>query len=142
MTIYILLSIKTRIETPNTEIISVTDHQFISYYPLKQGLKHGKGERYFHWWRGFISYYPLKQGLKLLPDGKVQIHEVKIYILLSIKTRIETFIYLFVCHYFILIYILLSIKTRIETLLPSAGSAISLYNCLVSETRRFSDRRY
>ncbi len=37
---------------------------FISYYPLKQGLKRG----YTNLWQGFytqfISYYPLKQGLK------------------------------------------------------------------------------
>ena len=41
----------------------------------------------------FISYYPLKQGLKLnsYPDKSVP---VPIYILLSIKTRIETFLIL------------------------------------------------
>ena len=39
---------------------------------------------------GFISYYPLKQGLKHW-EGTVQdIRKGKIYILLSIKTRIET----------------------------------------------------
>ncbi len=38
----------------------------------------------------FISYYPLKQGLKL-NTGQWEIQYAKqIYILLSIKTRIET----------------------------------------------------
>ena len=37
---------------------------FISYYPLKQGLKpHDYPPRYLQD-IGFISYYPLKQGLK------------------------------------------------------------------------------
>ena len=64
--------------------------------------------------RRFISYYPLKQGLKLyggqLPTG---IH--LIYILLSIKTRIETTIRNYRIVALVCIYILLSIKTRIET---------------------------
>ena len=37
----------------------------------------------------FISYYPLKQGLKLI-DSCPEVKDVLIYILLSIKTRIET----------------------------------------------------
>ena len=38
---------------------------------------------------GFISYYPLKQGLK--QPIEISANEIKIiYILLSIKTRIET----------------------------------------------------
>jgi len=39
---------------------------------------------------GFISYYPLKQGLKHLDDYVFTIWGFSIYILLSIKTRIET----------------------------------------------------
>ena len=40
-------------------------------------------------WMRFISYYPLKQGLK--PEGfALPLLSSKIYILLSIKTRIET----------------------------------------------------
>ena len=37
----------------------------------------------------FISYYPLKQGLKLRRNRKIT-QPLPIYILLSIKTRIET----------------------------------------------------
>ncbi len=64
MWIYILLSIKTRIETHIQTKITSRHTLFISYYPLKQGLKPNstilpKLERTL-----FISYYPLKQGLK------------------------------------------------------------------------------
>ena len=38
--IYILLSIKTRIETYPVSTNDVIQRLFISYYPLKQGLKH------------------------------------------------------------------------------------------------------
>ena len=38
-TIYILLSIKTRIETLLCIEASLPQYRFISYYPLKQGLK-------------------------------------------------------------------------------------------------------
>ena len=113
--IYILLSIKTRIET----VLGIIN-----------GLR----------WRLFISYYPLKQGLKLELEPS-PIPREDIYILLSIKTRIETLrrlasrfvLLLFISYYplkqglklsrvffisliFLLIYILLSIKTRIETI--------------------------
>ncbi len=37
--IYILLSIKTRIETKEDKMAQFNMTQFISYYPLKQGLK-------------------------------------------------------------------------------------------------------
>ncbi len=37
--IYILLSIKTRIETRKVRSLSAGQERFISYYPLKQGLK-------------------------------------------------------------------------------------------------------
>ena len=38
--------------------------EFISYYPLKQGLKPSKMKQAMKRGTGFISYYPLKQGLK------------------------------------------------------------------------------
>jgi len=38
--IYILLSIKTRIETLTSATQTAMARVFISYYPLKQGLKH------------------------------------------------------------------------------------------------------
>ena len=62
----------------------------------------------------FISYYPLKQGLKL-DFWEQNVLADKIYILLSIKTRIETYLTMMERVSNILIYILLSIKTRIET---------------------------
>ncbi len=62
--IYILLSIKTRIETAGKLGFQELKNTFISYYPLKQGLKH-----------------------VLLTAN---ILHIRIYILLSIKTRIET----------------------------------------------------
>ena len=37
---------------------------FISYYPLKQGLKRSLPPAVMSILGGFISYYPLKQGLK------------------------------------------------------------------------------
>jgi len=62
----------------------------------------------------FISYYPLKQGLK--PKGGMSyLRNYSIYILLSIKTRIETLRNRGPEHITFSIYILLSIKTRIET---------------------------
>ena len=114
--IYILLSIKTRIETCAHGWNQGAGCQFISYYPLKQGLKllqlcrdcSGSFQIYIllsiktrietlclpispYCCFRFISYYPLKQGLK--PAGSTGGREMnKIYILLSIKTRIETFL--------------------------------------------------
>jgi len=41
------------------------------------------------WGTPFISYYPLKQGLKQY-ISEDEIGLIRIYILLSIKTRIET----------------------------------------------------
>ncbi len=64
----------------------------------------------------FLSYYPLKQGLKLEPEIEAKETE-KIFILLSIKTRIETFSFFFGVFKTSFIFILLSIKTRIETVL-------------------------
>jgi len=37
--IFILLSIKTRIETFTAEVDNPSSEAFLSYYPLKQGLK-------------------------------------------------------------------------------------------------------
>ncbi len=62
---------------------------FLSYYPLKQGLKLLMKENYEKELAEFLSYYPLKQGLKLFKSGNITINQ-DIFILLSIKTRIET----------------------------------------------------
>ena len=63
--IYILLSIKTRIETAHWRMERARlSHQFISYYPLKQGLKQEQIAALTAETKAFISYYPLKQGLK------------------------------------------------------------------------------
>ena len=66
--IFILLSIKTRIETLETLCGQLHLYIFLSYYPLKQGLK-----------RSLIISFSLLG---------------KIFILLSIKTRIETICFL------------------------------------------------
>jgi len=111
--IFILLSIKTRIETIGNGAISEATSVFLSYYPLKQGLKlvmlrASKNRRkflsYYPLKQGlklklkkefgddialFLSYYPLKQGLKL-GSGTTMVACHQIFILLSIKTRIET----------------------------------------------------
>jgi len=42
--------------------------KFLSYYPLKQGLKQAAKKRLETYSIEFLSYYPLKQGLKL-DDG-------------------------------------------------------------------------
>ena len=92
--IYILLSIKTRIETATVEAATCRLIKFISYYPLKQGLKpvalkkaimqhliiyillsiKTRIETMYRLqkeagWSEFISYYPLKQGLKQEAQG-------------------------------------------------------------------------
>ena len=67
----------------------MSDMVFISYYPLKQGLKRTLPGHHHRRRTGFISYYPLKQGLKRRTLGYVPV-VAGIYILLSIKTRIET----------------------------------------------------
>ena len=86
---------------------------FLSYYPLKQGLKQ---DCLNLWYRTliFLSYYPLKQGLKLVKQ-ELGMHLINIFILLSIKTRIETSLSLAWIKCYNWIFILLSIKTRIET---------------------------
>ena len=63
-TIFILLSIKTRIETLRAESRERRAIPFLSYYPLKQGLKLEEIDFMRKW--------------------------MEIFILLSIKTRIET----------------------------------------------------
>ena len=74
----------------------------------------------------FISYYPLKQGLKLRSSDYGVWCGGFIYILLSIKTRIETpRIPRWYSLAFAMIYILLSIKTRIETISKFHGLVIS-----------------
>jgi len=42
--------------------------KFLSYYPLKQGLKHVCPIGVFVNFIKFLSYYPLKQGLKRNPE--------------------------------------------------------------------------
>ena len=71
----------------------------------------------------FISYYPLKQGLKHIKFNDIAIAANPIYILLSIKTRIETWNRQRILLWTSGIYILLSIKTRIETTQSSCHSA-------------------
>ncbi len=109
--IYILLSIKTRIETLRRLASSFVLVLFISYYPLKQGLKHA----------AILA----------------AINEGQIYILLSIKTRIETRFLKISLRHITAIYILLSIKTRIETEtkpFPDSRSAV-IYILLSIKTR-------
>ena len=66
--IFILLSIKTRIETAMLAISKAQAGKFLSYYPLKQGLKHEYNRAKQGRSTKFLSYYPLKQGLKLSPS--------------------------------------------------------------------------
>jgi len=66
-----------------------TRSRFLSYYPLKQGLKHMMTLLYAATIIVFLSYYPLKQGLKLTLWSQREFC-LMIFILLSIKTRIET----------------------------------------------------
>ena len=67
--IYILLSIKTRIETVHSNLLLLSVAKFISYYPLKQGLKLSTVSSFSVNVITFISYYPLKQGLKLMIEN-------------------------------------------------------------------------
>jgi len=62
--IFILLSIKTRIETEPIDLESGNDTGFLSYYPLKQGLKRFLLQAIPNLPIQFLSYYPLKQGLE------------------------------------------------------------------------------
>ena len=87
--IYILLSIKTRIET----IQPIPDYcSCLLIYILlsiKTRIETLHRSHYKRWFKQFISYYPLKQGLKPQIDAETEKLR-EIYILLSIKTRIET----------------------------------------------------
>ncbi len=47
------------------EVHTAQEDRFISYYPLKQGLKLITKDDNDYKMEIFISYYPLKQGLKL-----------------------------------------------------------------------------
>jgi len=87
--IFILLSIKTRIETPTITDANHDKGKFLSYYPLKQGLKWGIYIYVIGVLTVFLSYYPLKQGLKHNSQFRILASRC-IFILLSIKTRIET----------------------------------------------------
>ena len=62
----------------------------------------------------FLSYYPLKQGLKH-PVYDILTAYSPVFTLLSIKTRIETQRSCSTAFHRRYIFILLSIKTRIET---------------------------
>ncbi len=112
--IYILLSIKTRIETLFPCLFQTFFVQFISYYPLKQGLKPIRvaivDSRYF-----IYILLSIKTRIETCGVCESRIVNGKIYILLSIKTRIETRHYDMAGCIQLCIYILLSIKTRIET---------------------------
>ena len=90
LTVFTLLSIKTRIETYNADTSGIASVAFLLYYPLKQGLKPPmaiwqllSAQRVFTLLSiktrietllirstdttgsVFLLYYPLKQGLKL-----------------------------------------------------------------------------
>ena len=52
--------------------------QFISYYPLKQGLKQGVATDADNK-PIFISYYPLKQGLKPEADENFPLYQKNLY---------------------------------------------------------------
>jgi len=87
--IFILLSIKTRIETAPEENEPIVGHKFLLYYPLKQGLKLKERTKELSHGTMFLLYYPLKQGLKLNKCSECDPITV-VFTLLSIKTRIET----------------------------------------------------
>ena len=58
--------------------VSATEMRFLSYYPLKQGLKlEAFPMAYSYIW--FLSYYPLKQGLKLSIAGIGNVQEIYFY---------------------------------------------------------------
>ena len=63
---------------------------FLLYYPLKQGLKHMQSGTLKIGAGMFLLYYPLKQGLKLSNFCMYISSPIKVFTLLSIKTRIET----------------------------------------------------
>ena len=110
--------------------------KFLSYYPLKQGLKH-QSFKNCHWCdKKFLSYYPLKQGLKHFHYHTPE-KTLIIFILLSIKTRIETWWFWWCGISIPWIFILLSIKTRIETYScwETQDGKISIFILLSIKTR-------
>ncbi len=112
--VFTLLSIKTRIDTAIASGDSECGWQFISYYPLKQGLKLTCSYVEAVYFKLFISYYPLKQGLKLAKkESSITRNDVFIsyYPLKQGLKRMLPYLSTMRCA----IYILLSIKTRIET---------------------------
>ncbi len=72
MSVFTLLSIKTRIETcltpPQLQVLQL----FLLYYPLKQGLKRVFRGIYSPPSLRFLLYYPLKQGLKLFARNSLE----------------------------------------------------------------------
>mgnify|MGYP006943671511 CR=1 FL=1 len=89
--IYILLSIKTRIETNNSGYFIAVHCDIYILLSIKTRIETMLSIRWMTALLAFISYYPLKQGLKLLAIPVCEMMYI-IYILLSIKTRIETLI--------------------------------------------------
>ncbi len=87
--IYILLSIKTRIETSGWSISQNADSDIYILLSIKTRIETCLNSRENLFANAFISYYPLKQGLKRR-NWKNAWYDNSIYILLSIKTRIET----------------------------------------------------
>ena len=89
LSVFTLLSIKTRIETNIRVSLGKCSSMFLLYYPLKQGLKHSDDYRVGYLDYKFLLYYPLKQGLKHCSSTHFE-HLLFVFTLLSIKTRIET----------------------------------------------------
>jgi len=87
--IYILLSIKTRIETLGSNRNDNAPNDIYILLSIKTRIETRNFWFSTHYQFQFISYYPLKQGLKLMKSGRLSL-SANIYILLSIKTRIET----------------------------------------------------
>ena len=57
--------LKQGLKRPTDDLNRPACIEFISYYPLKQGLKRKATRTWYSERILFISYYPLKQGLKL-----------------------------------------------------------------------------
>ena len=57
----------------------MTKEGFISYYPLKQGLKLSSDLFSTYLIPAFISYYPLKQGLKLPRHADAEVSPLYLY---------------------------------------------------------------
>ncbi len=98
----------------NGEGIFIQVNIFLSYYPLKQGLKLRSRKSSRNTNHIFILL-SIKTRIETSPLPGLQSHHPGIFILLSIKTRIETSFSILDAVNIIFIFILLSIKTRIET---------------------------